>query len=74
MNANENNSYSGWTWRVLCLVKEVRKRKINIIYIYDITYIWNLENKTSEYNKKETHRYREQIVVTSRERIEGGAI
>ena len=23
--------------------------------LYDSTYMWNLKNKTSEYNKKETH-------------------
>ena len=25
-----------------------------------VIYMWNLKKKTSEYNKKQTHRYREQ--------------
>ena len=31
--------------------------------LYDITYMWNLDNKASEYNKKiQTHRYKNKLV------------
>ena len=33
--------------------------------------MWNLKNKTDEYNKTETHRYENKLVITSGER-EGG--
>ena len=31
------------------VLSEIKKDK----YCYDITYMWNLKNKTSEYNKEE---------------------
>ena len=34
----------GWTWRVLCLVKQIRERPI----LYDIAYMWNLKKGTNE--------------------------
>ena len=37
--------------------KSDRKRQM----LYDVTYMWNLKNKTSDYNKKET----EQIYRTN---------
>ena len=41
------------TWMELegILLSEISQRKI----LYNITYMWNLKNKTSEYDKKETY-------------------
>ena len=33
------------------MLSEISQRKTNAIY--DITYMWNIQNKSSEYNRKE---------------------
>ena len=52
------------------LSKSNREKQI----LHVITYMWNLKNKTSEYNKKETDSQTvNKLVVTSGEREGGGA-
>ena len=52
------------TWMDLkgITLSEITQRKVNTTYEYDITHMWNLKNTTSEYNKKQPHRHREQTI------------
>ena len=47
------------------MLSEIRQRQI----LYDITYMWNLKIQMNLFTKqKQTHRYRNKLVVTEGER------
>ena len=60
-------------------LKDIMLRKISQIapcltylqILYDITYMWSLKNRTSEYNKKEADSQIENKLVVNRREKEG---
>ena len=62
----------GWTQRALCLVKEVRQRKINTVLCF--LQVESKKCKLVDINeKKQTYRYKEQASKYQWERKRGGA-
>ena len=58
---NENLTFTATWMKLDGMLNAISQTERQILY--DITYMWNLDNKASEYNKKiQTHRYKDKLV------------